>query len=632
MDMLRQRSEEHATGGMLAPLTVRAGRSTVAAREKIGLAALAIERARRGTLARMRRSRLLRWRHRAPITDDLLLTPPDVRPQDPSFADEIESGGFGLCGFTVQLRGRSPFAVPPPSETWTRELHGFAWLRHFGAAWSLENETTAQRLVAEWIAGRRRHAAHAWAPEVVSRRIISWLSHAALILNGAERRPYAAVMLSLEDQVTYLSATWRNAPPGYPRLLALIGLAQTGLCIAGHERRLNLAERPLVDELERQILADGGHISRNPWIGAELLLDLLPLRQCFTARGLTPDPALLAAIDRMIPWLHRMRLGDGQLARFNGMGPTERDALATVFAYDKGGHKPAETISPSGYARMERGATVILADAGPPPALELAGHACAGCLSFEMSTGRELLLVNGGMPATAHERRSAAARGTTSHNTLELNGQSSAKLVRSEGLERGVGAAPIQHPDLVTCTVSETDGCITLTASHDGYADRFNLVHSRTLTLDAAGGRLDGIDRLDGAKGDLRFSWDIPFAVHFHLHPRSGARINPDGSALLVLPSGECWRLSASGAALTIEESTHYAEVIWPLQAQQVVLRAACYGAAEVQWVLERLTTQNASQPTSDGAEEPAGAAEASEADEGASAIASAPESGGGPA
>jgi uncharacterized heparinase superfamily protein len=275
---------------------------------------------------------------------------------------------------------------------------------------------------------------------------------------------------------------------------------------------------------------------------------------------------------------------------------------------------------------------VILADAGTPPALELAGHACAGCLSFEMSSGRELLLVNGGMPASAHERHSAAARGTTSHNTLELNGQSSAKLVRSEGLERGVGAAPIQHPDQVTRAVTETDGCITLTAAHDGYADRFNLVHSRTLTLDATGNRLEGIDRLDGAKGDLRFSWDIPFAVHFHLHPRSGARINPDGSALLVLPSGDCWRLSASGAALTIEESTHYAEMIGPLQAQQVVLRAACYGAAEVQWVLEHVTRQTGSQSTPEAAKEPAGAAETTEADEGAAATAFAPDSSGEPA
>jgi uncharacterized heparinase superfamily protein len=560
-----------------------------AARERLGLAALAVERARRGALARMRRSRLLRWRHRAPIADDLLLAPPDLRPLDPSFVDEIESGGFGLCGFTARLRGDSPFVMPPPSASWLRELHGFAWLRHFGAAWSLESETMAQRLVAEWIAGRRRHDAVAWAPEVVSRRIISWLSHALLILNGAARRPYTAVMLSLEDQVTYLSATWRNAPAGHPRLLALIGLTQAALCIAGHERRLGLAERPLIDELERQILPDGGHVSRNPQALIELLLDLLPLKQCFIARGLTPDPALPAAIDRMMPMLHRLRLGDGQLARFNGMGATERDALATVLAYDKGQAGAAEPVSASGYARLQRGTTALLVDAGPPPALELAGHACAGCLSFEMSSGSELVLVNGGAPPPAHQRSAAAARGTSSHNTLELGGQPSAKLVRSVGLTRIAGGAPIQHPDQVTCEVQQADAAITLTASHDGYLDRFNVMHTRTLTLHADGARAEGVDRLDGPKGEQRFSWDIPFAVHFHLHPRSGVRLNADGSARIILPGGEHWRLSASGATLGIEESTHYAEVIGPLQAQQVVLRGICYGAAEVRWALERV-------------------------------------------
>jgi uncharacterized heparinase superfamily protein len=547
-----------------------------------------MERARRKALSRVRRSRLLRWRHRAPAADDLLLAPPDLRPLDPSFVDEIEADGFGLCGFTVRLRGASPFAVPAPSDAWVRELHGFGWLRHFGAAWSLESETLAQRLVAEWLA-TRSHAEAAWMPEVVSRRLISWLSHAPLLLNGAQRRPYTAVMLSLEDQVTYLSAAWSTAPPGHPRLLALIGLTQAALCIAGHERRLGLAERPLVEELERQVLPDGGHVSRNPQVLIELLLDLLPLKQCFVARGLTPDPALITAIDRMMPMLRRLRLGDGQLARFNGMGATERDAVATIMAYDKSGTEPAMPPSTSGYARLQRGSTVLLIDAGPPPPLALATHACAGCLSFEISSGSELVLVNGGAPAPAYERNASAARGTASHNTLELAGQPSSKLVRSTGFARTAGGAPIQHPDHVTVEVQEADTAVTLTASHDGYLARFDVVHTRTLTLHAGGDGLEGIDRLDGAKGDVRFSWDIPFAVRFHRHPRSGARLEPDGSASIILPGGERWRFTAAGARLVIEESTHYAELIGPLRAQQVVLRGVCYGAAEVRWTLRRV-------------------------------------------
>jgi uncharacterized heparinase superfamily protein len=555
---------------------------------------LAAETMRRGMLARMRRSRLLRWRHRAPIAQELVLAPPDLRPVDPSFADELASGSMGLAGLTVDLRGASPFALAAPSAGWARELNGFGWLRHFAAARTPENEALAQRLVGEWLAGARRHRPHAWAPDVVGRRMISWLSHAALLLDGADRRRYSAIMLSLEDQAGYLSASWRDAPDGCPRLVALIGLVQACLCISGHERRLGVAEKHLVRELQRQILADGGHASRNPKALVALLLDMLPLRQCFGARGFKPDAALVAAIDRMLPMLRRLRMGDGQLARFNGMDASEREALAMVLAYEREACEAAAPVSPSGYVRLERGATTVVVDAGTPPPLALAGQACAGCLSFELSTGPELLLVNGGMPGPAHEQASARARATASHNTLVVGGESSARLVRGAGLQRQIGAAPIRHPDRVGCEVREVDGGVLLRARHDGYADRFGLIHIRRLMLHACGACLEGEDALRGASGEQRFAWDVPVAVHFHLHPQAGARYGADGTAELILRSGERWRLSAAGASISIEESTHFADVVGPLQAQQVVLRAACYGAARVRWRLERVASPKA--------------------------------------
>jgi uncharacterized heparinase superfamily protein len=522
------------------------------------------------------------------MADDLALSPPDLRPVDPSFADELDSGSIGFGGQTVQMRGASAFDAVPPSETWARELHGFAWLRHFDATRTLDQEATARRLVAEWIARSHRWPAFAWAPEVVGRRMLSWLSHAGLVLDGAERRPYAAFMLSLEDQATYLSASWRNAPDGHPRLLALIGLMQASLCIAGHDSRQGQAERHLVEELQRQVLTDGGHLSRNPAVPIDLLLELLPLRQCFLARGLTPDGALTTAIDRMMAMLRHLRLGDGQLARFNGMGATERDVLSTVLTYDKGAAEPGAVTSASGYVRLHCGSTVVLVDAGAPPPIEIAGEACGGCLAFEFSAGDELLFANGGAPGPAHERYRAASRGSASHNTLVLGGRSSTTLARGESQH---GIALMQSIGRVRCETQEVAGGMAVAASHDGYADRFGLVHTRALALDASGDRLDGRDALSGVKAELRFAWDVPFAIHFHLHPRAGARLTGDGSAELILPSGARWRLSAAGATLTIEESTHFADLMGPVQAQQIALRGVCYGAAEVTWTIERIRT-----------------------------------------
>ena len=102
-------------------------------------------------------------------------------------------------------------------------------------------------------------------------------------------------------------------------------------------RTSRLTQRLLAEEFDRQVLSDGGHVSRHPWVTVELLLDLLPLRACFPARERTIDPRISDAMERMMGMLQHLRLGDGALARFNGMGASEHGALATVLGYSVGG-------------------------------------------------------------------------------------------------------------------------------------------------------------------------------------------------------------------------------------------------------------------------------------------------------
>src|SRR5690606_7838641 len=105
----------------------------------------------------------------------------------------------------------------------------------------------------------------------------------------------------------------------------------------------------------------------NPGVLIELLLDLLPLRQTFAARNVPPPPALLNAIDRMMPMLRFFRHRDGSFALFNGMGPTPPDLLATVLAYDDARGTPVANAPHSGYQRMQAEGAVLLIDTGRPP-------------------------------------------------------------------------------------------------------------------------------------------------------------------------------------------------------------------------------------------------------------------------
>ncbi len=567
-------------------------------REEARLAALALERLGRRAMGHVLRSKVLRWRYGGPPADQLLLVPQDLRTADPSFAVELANGHFGLAGALALTGGGSPFAIRPPSAEWQKELLGFGWLRHLRAAClsgDAEARETALSLVRDWIRRARRPHGPGWEAAIVARRLISWLSHSGFLLEGASQRDYDALLRSLDMQMRYLGGALHEMPAGAPRLTALTALVMAGLAIADQEHVLDEHERPFIAELERQIEADGAHVSRNTGVLIELLLDLLPLRQCFAVRDrLVPD-ALDAAIARALAMLRHMRLGDGHLARFNGVGATATDALATVLAYDEtqGVELPRETRG--GYCRLQRRQSLLIMDAAPPPPLVLAGEAHAGALSFELSSGRHPLIVNCGAPGPAHQDWRLTARATASHSTLTLDDSSSARLVRRSGLERHIGAPPLAGPTRVERRIEEPgEGAIAVEAWHDGYLGALGLIHERRLRLDAMGHVLEGEDRLRLASRGARIASAgepaVSFAVHFHLHPAVEATLAEDaGRVRLRLVDGHVWHFEAVGLVPLLEESVYLAEFSGPRRSVQIVLRGTARGETSIAWRLARV-------------------------------------------
>jgi len=558
--------------------------------EQAQLAHLATDRARRSVLSRVLRSRLLLWQFGAPVADEILLVPQELRTADPSFADELKQGLFGLGGAVAHIGDGSVFELPAPSKAWAEELHGFGWLRNLRAAQSETSWQSARSAVLEWIARYPQHDVPAWTPHVTGRRITSWLANSEMLLGGVDQATYDTVADSLGEQLIQLSAQWRDVSCGYPRLISLSGLVYGSLCIAGHDELTSRSERFLVQELERQLLADGGHVSRNPAIVVELLLDLLPLRTCFFARDREVPVEIENAILRMLRFLRHMRLGDGGLGRFNGMGATPSDSVATLLGYDAAPERPLTSAIASHYSKLARGETIILADVGPPPPLEYAGQASAGCLSFELSIGRQAVFVNGGAPGPAEQDWFSASRATASHNTLVLGSTSSSQLVRNSIARRLIGSPPIRYPAHAWGRITDHIDEITLDAEHDGYLQQFQLLHQRQLKLNDAGTQLVGEDKIASPGTATRLPRDIPFSVHFRLHPNITSRMGEEpGLVTIQLPDGGLWYFRSEKATISLEDSVHFADFMGPQNSQQIVLRGSCFGDTVIRWSFERL-------------------------------------------
>src|SRR4029078_13488774 len=275
----------------------------------------------------------------------------------------------------------------------------------------------------------------------------------------------------------------------------------------------------------------------------ELLSDMLPLRQTFAARNIAPPPALLNAIDRMMPMLRFFRHGDGSFALFNGMSNAPSDLVATLLAYDDTHGVPRANMPHTGFQRLDAGTTTVIMDTGPPPPPNVSQDAHARCLSFELSPGPSRIVVNCGMPSTGRDNWRAFARSTAAHSTLTYHDTSSCQFVELSARKRLLQGAPVvRGPAHVESYREVVTGGDLLTASHDGYLARFGVMHRRGLMMSHDGARLDGEDTVSPAPGTRIKGSDTDFALRFHLHPAvKASRLSDSRGVTLVLPTRAVW-------------------------------------------------------------------------------------------
>jgi uncharacterized heparinase superfamily protein len=555
--------------------------------ERARLSVFIGRRAFRSLIARINAQPYVRWRFGSTATDRMVIAPQDLRTADATRASEIYAGRFAFAGKVVICDRRSAFEVTPPSDEWAVILLSFAWLRHLRAADSAITRANARALIDEWINLQGSWHPLGWRLDILSRRIICWLSQAPFVLQDADARFYRRFNRNLSRQVRYLRRSLKASRDGLPRLQAVIALTYATLCLEGQSGVLRATVRRLGDELGAQILPDGGHISRNPGALIELLVDLLPLRQLFSARQLQPPQALISAIDRMMPMQRFFRHADGNFAQFNGMGSTPVDLLATVLAYDDARGTPVANAPHSGYQRIDAGQTALLMDTGRPPPIAVSQEAHAGCLSFELSWKAHRLVVNCGLPAVNKENWRQVARATAAHSTVTFNDTSSCQFFDSRWLRRLLFGVPIVSGPL-HISVERWRDSEGLRASHDGYARSFGIIHSRAIRFSADGCMLEGEDSFTPAKGGaLPDGAPDEFAIRFHLHPAIKANRLSDGhGVILLLPDRDLWSFSTYGEAVEIEESVFLAGSNGPRRAVQIVIYGHARQQPSVRWIL----------------------------------------------
>jgi len=557
--------------------------------EKPLIAVLTLSEAWRRLRRRLRTGPIHYLRFVGGAPERLNVVPPSLRTGDPITAEAIYGGRFHLAGKLVEAGQDSIFRVASPSECFESELNGFSWLNHHAAAGDALARQNARSLIEDWLRLRaHRLSGPAYKPEVSARRLIAWLSHADLILDGASYDFYRRFLKSLMAQTRFLRSVAAEAPDGLPRLMVRMALALATLCLPMPAGRTKAAAQNLAAELDRQILPDGGHVSRNPEALAIILAELLPIRETLIGQGQPVPKGIYSAIDRMLPALRFFRHADGSLALFNGTGPSELQLLAALMRFDETLGDPISHARHSGYHRLTGGGTVVIADTGCPPPAALSHDAHAGTLAFELSSEMARIVVNCGRPTVGQPELKRLGRSTAAHSTVTLNDRSSSRFAAHSNLDRFLGSPLVPGPTAIALEELGDDHAARTSgfrASHNGYERDFGVLHSRMLALSPDGGRLEGRDAVRPARRAKVRGEPITAAARFHLHP--SVSVETIGGFARLSLRGQVWRFTAD-QPFSVEDSILFADSAGTRRTLQLVIAFDPVLTPEISWCFER--------------------------------------------
>lgn len=292
----------------------------------------------------------LRKRHCGPSGFGQIVTPLTVGNAEQ--ASEMYAGRFAFAGQIIVASPSDVFAQSHAKPEWRSAMAGLDWLTHCNASNRNLHDQYAMRLLHYW--SHSKHAATDIAAQ--TRILISLATDGQMIARRCEASDQALYFEIVAHELKILlKLSAGHSGQSLNKAIALL-YCLNGFQGLGHLRELayELIER----NLDRVILADGGHASRSAQNLIIFLERVIPLQ--LTKTPIMP-PFLSRALENGLAMLHLLQCADGKLT---GLITENYDAKRLQRLFDVWQIEiPKLNLAPqSSFARIDHEKATLIAD------------------------------------------------------------------------------------------------------------------------------------------------------------------------------------------------------------------------------------------------------------------------------
>lgn len=481
-------------------------------------------------------------------------------------------------------------------QSWPEFWHHFSFLRDLRML-GTEGRLLGQAMIHAWLEVYAFHKAQksksvrVFIDGETGQRLYHWCAHYEFFLQDCDEELHDMFFDSLIEQSRFLCAhACKKINPetqGYGYIQGLKGAVISTLALNPEVHDLDVMLERLQAALQVQILDDGTHISRAPYKLLYVLKSVLEVRTSLTMAAKPIPDFFDPMIQKMVSALRTLRHPDGGFVTLQGAQEGQSEAIDCISAQSGLKSKALKSLPKAGFEKITQGRTSLYIDHGliPPKPYDRSMHLSP--LAFEMSHGKERMIVSCGSSKSDLDWASAL-KASPAHSMLILADEDAytyGENIRTPQFKR-----------------EDIDKAVLIEGSHEGYVGRYNVTHTRRFFVSNQGQDIRGEDYLN-TPTPLVESKNI--AIRFHLHPRVIVSKTQDGTgAFLRLPSGIGWRFHCDGGALELEDSIYLGESDTPRKTQQLVIYAAMSGTTGlIKWAFqaEGLSGSHSQKENNDG-------------------------------
>ncbi len=445
------------------------------------------------------------------------------------------------------------------------------------------------RVIEDWVRSNPPAGTDGWEPYPVSLRIVNWIKFA--LTRCPDLPANAAWVRSLYQQVAWVEHNLEYEIQANHLLKNVKALFFGGMFFAGSDadRWLAKGAKLLTGQTAEQLLPDGGHYERSPMYHGIVTEDLLDVLNLLKASRVEIPMVTITMIEQYVRlalrFIDEITYPDGNIPLFNnsafGIAPLPAELLAygaRIFSYKRQELDDALRLvqfSDTGYYGYRKGNELLLIDAGPMGPSYQPGHGHCDLLSFELVLGGQRVVVDSGVFGYEAGELRQAARATSAHNTVMIDGVEQSDIWSSFRVGRRA------HPIVVHCEISNARE-FHFQASHDGYRHlNGHPVHERHFSC--APSRVWSIaDHINGS-GRHRI------ASYLHFHP--GHTLLQDAGCWVVKsPQGlPLLRVTPQGGDMHERSSVYFPEFGLEVDNLLLCLEVEAELPAVVGYVIEAL-------------------------------------------